>query len=85
MLIALLASSRHALSTGYVGSKTNFPTVGPAGDLGSWLVRTGKATAADADRLSGKLRREWAAERIVATAPDPEPGNAGARTRGPPA
>ena len=41
-----------------------------AGDLGSWLVRTGKATAADADRLSGKLR-----PRIVATAPDPEPGN----------
>ena len=34
------------------------------------MVRTGKATAADADRLSGKLR-----PRIVATAPDPEPGN----------
>ena len=41
-----------------------------AGDLGSWLVRTGKATAADAHRL-------WAAERIVATAPDPQPGSDG--------
>ena len=38
------------------------------GDLGGWLVRTGKATAADADRLSIQLRREWAAERIVAMA-----------------